>query len=472
MRIPSFLFRVYTFQTEFEVFSQKASLQHPVAITTDFALHVCNDREAAIRGISRCMDIKDAFLSLQQKGHFLNSSSLLLLVPDGLSPIRSTDGQRRHLSMDASTTLPLRGNSREFPTTPSSAIPSLPRYHNESSTFLSHTPLLGTSSLFDPLSTDDPVSDFSLSHPTSLLSPSYSTSSWNNQSLFSFHSPHSTSSQTIINNMNSSNAFNTMNTMNTMSSQVGNRTEIHSLDSLNDLNTSTELWNEPSSLHYWRGDSSSSVGVRHSIDSTASHNSFLSGVNSDMYNSAFERIDENSRSNSLGMNSSMNYPQPRSFYTPTLTTLSGKNDLSDGFSLTRQATVPSVSQSDFGALRREDSSSLGSPDSFTFGLGSSRGSSILSTRSTGRPLGRLGGIGNPSMNDSMNNPFNNKGNKGNKGKSSGMNPHSAEFVPSFMQSQQPQQPQQPHSVNQRPQREERGINKREALVWFYTHSHV
>ena len=462
MRIPSFLFRVYTFRTEFEVFSQKASLQHPVAITTDFALHVCNDREAAIRGISRCMDIKDAFLSLQKKGHFLNSSSLLLLVPDGLNPIRSTDGQRRHLSMDASTTLPLRGNSREYPTTPSSAIPSLSRYHNDSSTFLSHTPLLGASSLFDPLSTDDPISDFSLSHQTSLLSPSYSTSSWNDQSLFSFHPHRSTSSQTIINNMNSLNSFNTM------SSQVGTRNEIHSLDSLNDLNTSTELWNEPSSLHYWRGDSSSSVGVRHSIDSTTSHNSFLSGVNNELYNSAFERIDDNSRSNSLGMNSSLNYPQPRSFYTPTLTTLSGKNDLSDGFSLTRQATVPSISQSDFGTLRREDSSSLGSPDSFTFGLSSSRGSSILSSRTTGRPLNRLGGIGN-SMNNSMNssnhpslnNPFNNKNSKG---KPSGMNPHSAEFVPSFMQSQSQSQSQQSHSINHRPQRDDRWMNKREALV--------
>lgn len=302
MRVPSFLFRVYILQTEFERFSQRTSVQYPVPITIDFVLRVCNDNEPAIRGLSRCLNIKDAFLSLQRRGHYLNTSSLLLLVGNGLNPLRSVDGQRRHLSMDASSSLTMRRNSNEYASMGymSPSYRPLNHYDQETS-FFSQTPLLRSSPFLDTLSNDDLMPEFSLSRQSSSLQPPLS-SSWHNQSLFSFNSAGATGGQSIINT----------------------------------INNTSELWSEPSLLNpSWRGDTSS-TGVRHSIDSNSSHTSLLGSLSTDLHSHDYG--EENQRSNSLGVQPlqelpSLSYP----FLTPTLTTLSTKNELNDGYSLNESA---------------------------------------------------------------------------------------------------------------------------------------
>lgn len=362
MRVPSFLFRVYILLTEFERFSQRNSIQYPVPITTDFVLHVCNNSEPAIRGMARCLHVKDAYLSLQQRGHYLSSSSLLLLVNNSLNPIRSVDGQRRHLSMDASTSF-LRSNSKDL-TNPGYLSPGyrpLSRF-DPSSTFLSQTPLLRSSPFFDTGSADDLVPEFSLSHQSSLMSPS----AWHNRSLFSFNSPGSNSTSII-----------------------------------NTINTPSERWNEPSLLN-WRTETAS-VGVRQSIDSNTSHTSLLGSMGD------FHSLDrqENSRSNSLGVapnmqdRSSLSY----SFLTPTLTTLS-KSEMSDGYS-------------------------LNDPPSLTF-----KKNEFFNNLSGYQPNGE--------KSDYPNTPG--------KKESHGMNPNSAEFIPTFIQ-----------QTTHHP-REEKRPNKRESLV--------
>lgn len=293
MRVPSFLFRVYILQNEFERFSQRSSIQYPVPITVDFVLHVCNNSEPAIRGLSRCLNIKDAFLSLQRRGHFLDSSSLLLLVGNGLNPLRSVDGQRRHLSMDASSSLTMRANSKDY-----SMGHLSPGFHpfnrfDQTTSFFSQTPLLRSSPFLDTLSNDDFMPEFSLSHQSSSLQPSLS-SSWHNRSLFSFNSSGTADNQSIINTINSP----------------------------------SELWNDSTLLNPgWRTDTPS-VGVRQSIDSSTSHTSLLADLQS------HDCIEENQRSNSLGVPpvqelSSLSYP----FLTPTLTTLPNNNELNDRYSL-------------------------------------------------------------------------------------------------------------------------------------------
>lgn len=103
MHVPAFFFRVYIFQVEFERYSISHHLQYPVPITLDFALHVCNSREASIRGLNRCLDVKDAFCSLLQKGHILGSSSLLLLFGDNEGSTHLMGNSNRHLSMDGAS---------------------------------------------------------------------------------------------------------------------------------------------------------------------------------------------------------------------------------------------------------------------------------------------------------------------------------------------------------------------------------
>ena len=336
MRIPPFLFRVYILETEFDQFSQHSSIQYPIPGTIDFILRVCNDRNPAIRGMPRCIDVKDAFLSLQEKGHYLDTSTLLLMGNSGLNPIRSVDGQRRHLSVDASTSF-LRSGSKDFSGNEYMSPHSRPFSRFDNSGFLSQTPLLGSSPFHDTLSTDERMPEFSLSHQPSLFSPS-----WNNQSLFSFDAPQAGGGSSIIDSINA------------------------------------ERWNEPS-LFSWTGDRSSSVGIRHSIDSNASHASILPPITAELFPS-YELPESSSRSNSLGLTSSLQELNPLShtFLTPTLTTLSSKSELSDNFSLVEPS-----------ALNRSERSSVHSAKTMT------------------------------------------------------MNPNSAEFIPTFLQNAHPAKPAQP-----------------------------
>ena len=103
MHVPAFLFRVYVFQAEFERYSVSHHIQYPVPTTLDFALHVCNNREASIRGLNRCLDVKDAFCSLLQKGHILGSPSPLLLIGDHEGSVHMMGKSNRHLSMDGTS---------------------------------------------------------------------------------------------------------------------------------------------------------------------------------------------------------------------------------------------------------------------------------------------------------------------------------------------------------------------------------
>ena len=103
MHVPAFLFRVYVFQAEFERYSMSHHIQYPVPTTLDFALHVCNNREASIRGLNRCLDVKDAFCSLLQKGHILGSPSPLLLIGDHEGSVHTMGKSNRHLSMDGAS---------------------------------------------------------------------------------------------------------------------------------------------------------------------------------------------------------------------------------------------------------------------------------------------------------------------------------------------------------------------------------
>ena len=98
MHIPSFLYRVFLLLTEFNSFQEKAKNRFPVAPTTNFALYVCNNREPSQHGLQRCIDIKDALLSLIQKGHQLSSATLL----SGSDMLASP---HRHVSMDSSDVL-------------------------------------------------------------------------------------------------------------------------------------------------------------------------------------------------------------------------------------------------------------------------------------------------------------------------------------------------------------------------------
>ena len=106
MHVPSFLFRVYLLQSEFERFAHTRQIQYPIPISSDFALHVCNNREPSLRGLNRCVDVKDALLSLLQKGHRFGPASLLPLFNDNETSMHSAEGTRRHLSMDGGKAFP------------------------------------------------------------------------------------------------------------------------------------------------------------------------------------------------------------------------------------------------------------------------------------------------------------------------------------------------------------------------------
>ena len=101
LQLPSFLHRVYLLDREFALFSERVSTRYPVRSSTDFILHTCNGRDPSYRGLSRCIDIHQALLSLRSRGHHLHpSSQLCLFAPNSLS--WSETSRRRHLSMDAS----------------------------------------------------------------------------------------------------------------------------------------------------------------------------------------------------------------------------------------------------------------------------------------------------------------------------------------------------------------------------------
>ena len=154
IRTPSILFRVFLFLNEFNLCQDQNQNRYPVESATDSALFVCNNRKPASFGLSRCIDVKDALLSLFQKGHCLASSTLLL---NNESPLSAP----RHVSMDATD--------------------SLFRMYEPS--FHSNTPLLHPNSFFDSrtYSGDDFCSsqwssDFSAFRNPSVL-PAVSTSS-------------------------------------------------------------------------------------------------------------------------------------------------------------------------------------------------------------------------------------------------------------------------------------------------------
>ena len=94
IRIFPFLFRVYLLLTEFNIYQDQNQNGLPVESDADFALYVCNNRPSAPCGPSRCSDVKDAILSLLQKGYCLSS-------PVPFFGYESPISFPRHASMDA-----------------------------------------------------------------------------------------------------------------------------------------------------------------------------------------------------------------------------------------------------------------------------------------------------------------------------------------------------------------------------------
>ena len=132
MHVPAFLFRVYLLQSEFERFAHAHQIQYPIPISSDFALHVCNNREPSLRGLNRCADVKDALLSLLQKGHHFGPASLLLLFNDSETSMHSAEGARRHLSVDGGRAFPPLFPSTSTHRTLSEEHPLFPSLHSTS----------------------------------------------------------------------------------------------------------------------------------------------------------------------------------------------------------------------------------------------------------------------------------------------------------------------------------------------------
>ena len=273
---------MYILQVEYARFYQQTT----PSLSTDSILVACNHRNASLQGLARCLDIKDAFLSLLQKGHFLNPSSRLLLVGYDLKPIRLTEGQRRHLSMDASPSLSIRENSRDLS---SSKYLSSSSQIDSSSLFYSQTPLLRSSPFLETLQPDDIMPEFSLTRQHPSRPPSWTS---NHQSLLSFNS--SDTNDTSL------------------------------------LHNPSELWNEPSSLLPWQ---ENSLDVRQSFDSSTSHTSLLAPLSTEL--KPHDPYEQPSRSNSLSLTSNFQEYSPftYSFVTPQITSLSSQNEVNDGFSL-------------------------------------------------------------------------------------------------------------------------------------------
>ena len=116
IRIPFFLFRVYLLLTEFNIYQDQNQNHLPVEPDANFALYVCNNRSSAMGGPTRCSDVKDAILSLLQKGYCLSSPVLLFNNESSLS-------LSRHASMDAVNPF-LRDYDPSFSSNPPLLYPS------------------------------------------------------------------------------------------------------------------------------------------------------------------------------------------------------------------------------------------------------------------------------------------------------------------------------------------------------------
>ena len=166
LQLPSFLHRVYLLDREFALFSERASTRYPVRSSTDFILHTCNGRDPSYRGLSRCLDIHQALLSLRSRGHHLHpSSQLSLFAPNSLS--WSENSRHRHLSMDASRESFSSFFLRSPPNRTSSGASEMSRRSNEATTTFpdihSVTPLLASRALFDGRRiVEDELGDFQL----------------------------------------------------------------------------------------------------------------------------------------------------------------------------------------------------------------------------------------------------------------------------------------------------------------------
>ena len=166
LQLPSFLHRVYLLDREFALFSERASTRYPVRSSTDFILHTCNGRDPSYRGLSRCLDIHQALLSLRSRGHhFHPSSQLSLFAPNSLS--WSENSRHRHLSMDASRESFSSLFLRSPPNRTSSGASEMSRRSNEATATFpdihSVTPLLASRALFDGRRIEeDELGDFRL----------------------------------------------------------------------------------------------------------------------------------------------------------------------------------------------------------------------------------------------------------------------------------------------------------------------
>ena len=166
LQLPSFLHRVYLLDREFALFSERASTRYPVRSSTDFILHTCNGRDPSYRGLSRCLDIHQALLSLRSRGHHLHpSSQLSLFAPNSLS--WSENSRHRHLSMDASRESFSSLFLRSPPNRTSSGASEMSRRSNEATATFpdihSVTPLLASRALFDGRRIEeDELGDFRL----------------------------------------------------------------------------------------------------------------------------------------------------------------------------------------------------------------------------------------------------------------------------------------------------------------------
>lgn len=165
LQLPSFLHRVYLLDREFALFSERTSTRYPVRNSTDFILHTCNGRDPSYRGLSRCLDVHQALLSLRSRGHHLHpSSQLSLFVPNSLS--WSETSRRRHLSMDASHDSFPSLFLRSLHGLTASGTSEMSRRSNDAAGFSniqSVTPLLASRTLFDSRCfEEDELGDFRL----------------------------------------------------------------------------------------------------------------------------------------------------------------------------------------------------------------------------------------------------------------------------------------------------------------------
>ena len=438
LRLPSFLFRVYLLYTEFSLYSKQASLRYPVTPSLEFILHVCNGRDPSYGGMDRCVDIQQAFVSLLNKGHRLNSGSLLLLYgQDQSSGSLLEESNRRHRSLD--------GTEGEFgPSLLSSAYSGLNSLHLHSPGLESHrslsenrigdgllgypriqsqTPLLRPNSLLETphLSDDEVIPKFHLSRGSD---------EYRFGNLFTFHEDRDPSSL-LTSNLPTR----------TISTRHGSEPISFSLSSV--LTPGGSLWEESGNggdegfiNGSWAMGSTPSMN-HGSIDSTSSHSTsrgLLGSIEMSTRVSTDDGIEERRRANSIsfvpsgGFRRTQASPLSMQARTPTLQARTPTLQARTPVLQTRFGNNGSMS---FGETGNEYSLGRGNPVShMSLGMGESGSDFALTGESNMSSEFKLEeGFGTNRSYSSVEYYSNNKTSR-RSGGGSVLNPNCAEFVPS------------------------------------------